>query len=52
VEGLRQFCRIETIVEDRFLARALSGLIARQLQFPYSRKVLRLVDWLLPQVYR
>jgi len=52
VEGLRQFCRIETIVDDRFLARGLSGLIARQLQFPYSRKVLRLVDWLLPRLYR
>jgi acyl-CoA reductase-like NAD-dependent aldehyde dehydrogenase len=52
VEGLRQFCRIETIVHDRAMARGVSGFLARQLQFPYSRKVLRLIDWLLPRLYR
>ncbi len=51
IEGLRQFCRIESIVEDRPIARGASPLVGRQLQFPYRRRVLRVVDWILRRMY-
>jgi acyl-CoA reductase-like NAD-dependent aldehyde dehydrogenase len=42
-EGLRQFCRIETIVEDHPLLGWLSPLLDRQLSFPYRARTLRLL---------
>jgi acyl-CoA reductase-like NAD-dependent aldehyde dehydrogenase len=42
-EGLRQFCRIETIVEDHPLLGWLSPFIARQLSFPYRARTIRLL---------
>jgi acyl-CoA reductase-like NAD-dependent aldehyde dehydrogenase len=42
-EGLRQFCRLETIVEDRVLLGRLSGFIDRQLAFPYKIRTQRLL---------
>ena len=34
-EGLRQFCRLETIVENHPLLGWLSPLIGREISFPY-----------------
>ncbi len=51
IEGLRQFLRVESIVEDRPIARGTSPLVGRQLQFPYRRRVLRVVDWVLRRLY-
>lgn len=42
-EALRQFCRQQTIVEDRPLFGFVSALVARMFGFPYQRKVLNLV---------
>ena len=42
-EGLRQFCRIETIVEDHPLLGWLSPFIARHLTFPYRARTIRLL---------
>ncbi|HEX6243398.1 MAG TPA: aldehyde dehydrogenase family protein, partial [Polyangiales bacterium] len=42
-ESLRQFTRIQTIVEDRPLFGAISKLVMRMFAFPYQRKVLALV---------
>lgn len=42
-EGLRQFCRIETIVEDHPLLGWLSPLVDRRLTFPYRASTLRLL---------
>jgi acyl-CoA reductase-like NAD-dependent aldehyde dehydrogenase len=42
-EGLRQFCRIETIIEDHPLLGWLSPFLARQLTFPYRARTLRLL---------
>ena len=50
-EGLRQFCRIETIVEDRPLLRWLSPLIDRQLAFPYKPRTQRLLRWFMKFFY-
>jgi hypothetical protein len=40
-EGLRQFCRIETVVEDHPLLGWLSPFVGRQLGFPYRSRTLR-----------
>jgi acyl-CoA reductase-like NAD-dependent aldehyde dehydrogenase len=40
-EGLRQFCRIETIVEDHPLLGWLSPLVDRRLTFPYRASTQR-----------
>ena len=40
-EALRQFCRVETIVEDRPLLGELSPFVARQLGFPYRSRTRR-----------
>jgi acyl-CoA reductase-like NAD-dependent aldehyde dehydrogenase len=37
-EGLRQFCRLETIVEDHPLLGWLSPLIGREISFPYLQR--------------
>jgi acyl-CoA reductase-like NAD-dependent aldehyde dehydrogenase len=50
-EGLRQFCRVETIVEDRWLLGRLSPLIDRELAFPYRSRTLRLLRWLMKRFY-
>ncbi|MES1206572.1 MAG: aldehyde dehydrogenase family protein [Pseudomonadota bacterium] len=50
-EGLRQFCRIETIVEDHPLLRWLSPLVARQLMFPYRPRTLRVLRWFMRKFY-
>jgi acyl-CoA reductase-like NAD-dependent aldehyde dehydrogenase len=52
IEGLRQFCRIKTVVQDRRLARGVSAFAGRHLQFPYTRRVLRVLEWVLPRLYR
>jgi acyl-CoA reductase-like NAD-dependent aldehyde dehydrogenase len=40
-EGLQQFCRVETVVEDHPLLGWLSPLLGRALSFPYRRLTLR-----------
>ena len=42
-EALRQFTRIQTIVEDRPLFGFVSAIVMRMVGFPYQRKVLELV---------
>jgi acyl-CoA reductase-like NAD-dependent aldehyde dehydrogenase len=42
-ESLRQFCRMQTILEDRPLLGFVSAIVARMFGFPYQRKVLELV---------
>jgi acyl-CoA reductase-like NAD-dependent aldehyde dehydrogenase len=42
-EGLRQFTRVETIVEDHPLLGWLSPLLGRELTFPYRSRTLRLL---------
>jgi hypothetical protein len=44
-EGLRQFCRPETIVEDHPLLAWLSPLLGRELMtFPYKSRTQRLLQ--------
>lgn len=50
-EALRQFCRVETIVEDRPLLGWLGALIAAQLGFPYRARTLRLLRWVMRKFY-
>jgi acyl-CoA reductase-like NAD-dependent aldehyde dehydrogenase len=50
-EGLLQFCRLETIVEDRRGLGWLAALVSGQLMFPYRRRTLRLLRWLMRRVY-
>ncbi|HEY2903125.1 MAG TPA: aldehyde dehydrogenase family protein [Polyangia bacterium] len=50
-EGLRQFCRIETIVEDHPLLGFVSAFVDRQLTFPYRLRTLRFVRWLMRRLY-
>jgi acyl-CoA reductase-like NAD-dependent aldehyde dehydrogenase len=50
-EGLRQFCRVETILEDRPLLGWLSPLLGRQLTFPYSARTQRLLRWFMRRIY-
>jgi acyl-CoA reductase-like NAD-dependent aldehyde dehydrogenase len=50
-EGLRQFCRLETIVEDRPGLGWLSKLVARRLMFPYRRRTLRQLRFLMRRIY-
>lgn len=51
VEGLRQFCRLETIVEDQPVLGLLSPFVQGQLMFPYRPRTLRLLRWLMRRVY-
>jgi acyl-CoA reductase-like NAD-dependent aldehyde dehydrogenase len=39
-ESLRQFCRLQTIVEDAPLLGFVSGLVSRKLGFPYQQRTL------------
>jgi acyl-CoA reductase-like NAD-dependent aldehyde dehydrogenase len=50
-EGLRQFCQIETIVEDHPLLGWLSPWIDRQLAFPYNTRTQRLLRWFMRVFY-
>jgi acyl-CoA reductase-like NAD-dependent aldehyde dehydrogenase len=50
-EGLRQFCRIETIVEDHPLLGWLSPFLARQLGFPYRARTKKLLRQLMRWFY-
>jgi acyl-CoA reductase-like NAD-dependent aldehyde dehydrogenase len=50
-EGLRQFCRTETIIEDHPLLGFLSPIVGGQLQFPYRSRVLRALRWLMRRIY-
>jgi acyl-CoA reductase-like NAD-dependent aldehyde dehydrogenase len=51
IEGLKQFCRVETIVEDAPLLGLLSSWIVRQLGFPYKGPVLKVLRWLMRRLY-
>jgi acyl-CoA reductase-like NAD-dependent aldehyde dehydrogenase len=50
-EGLRQFCRVETIVEDHPLLGWLSPLVGRQLTFPYRSRTQRVLRWFMRLFY-
>jgi acyl-CoA reductase-like NAD-dependent aldehyde dehydrogenase len=50
-EGLQQFCRMETVVEDQPILGMISGYIARRLQFPYEPRTHRLLRWLMRRLY-
>ena len=50
-EALRQFCRIETIIEDAPILGLASKRVANYLQFPYRREVLRLLRWVMRNRY-
>ena len=49
-DALRQFCRVETVMEDAPVLGRLSGWLARRIGFPYERRVLsiarRAMRWL------
>lgn len=47
VEGLRQFCRLQTVVEDRMVLGLVSGRVAKLLGFPYSARLLGLMRHLM-----
>lgn len=50
IDALRQFCRVETVMEDAPVLGWLSGWLARRIGFPYDRRVLgiarRAMRWL------
>jgi len=50
-EGLRQFCRIETVVEDHPLLGWLSPLVDRELTFPYKTRTQRLLRRVMKILY-
>ena len=50
-EGLQQFCRIETIVDDQPILGVLSEYIGNRLQFPYEPRTHRLLRWLMRKLY-
>jgi len=50
-EGLRQFCRLETIVEDQPLLGWVSRWVARNLTFPYNPRGQRLLRWFMKVMY-
>jgi succinate-semialdehyde dehydrogenase/glutarate-semialdehyde dehydrogenase len=50
-EALRQFCRTETILEDRPGCGRVSGYLARRLGFPYDARVLDTVRWVMRRRY-
>jgi acyl-CoA reductase-like NAD-dependent aldehyde dehydrogenase len=50
-EGLRQFTRVETILEDHPLLGWLSPFLARQLSFPYQARTQRLLRWFMKFFY-
>jgi acyl-CoA reductase-like NAD-dependent aldehyde dehydrogenase len=42
-EGLRQFCRVETVVEDHPVLGLLTPFLGRQLMFPYRTRTQRIL---------
>jgi acyl-CoA reductase-like NAD-dependent aldehyde dehydrogenase len=40
VEGLRQFCRIESVIEDRPVLGSISGAVSSLLAFPYDSRMI------------
>jgi acyl-CoA reductase-like NAD-dependent aldehyde dehydrogenase len=51
-EALRQFTRVETVVEDRLLLGLLSPFLDRQLMFfPYKARTHRLLRWFMKIFY-
>jgi len=50
-EGLRQFCRLETVIEDHPLLGWLSPLLGRELTFPYKARTQRLLRWFMRWFY-
>jgi acyl-CoA reductase-like NAD-dependent aldehyde dehydrogenase len=50
-EGLRQFCRLETVVEDHPLLGWLTPLLQRELTFPYKARTQRLLRWFMKRFY-
>jgi acyl-CoA reductase-like NAD-dependent aldehyde dehydrogenase len=51
-EALRQFCYPQTIVEDRPFAGPLASFMRAQLGFPYRKRVLGVLRWLMKALYR
>jgi acyl-CoA reductase-like NAD-dependent aldehyde dehydrogenase len=50
-EGLRQFCRVETVVEDHPLLGWLSPIVDGQLMFPYRARTQRLLRRFMKMFY-
>jgi acyl-CoA reductase-like NAD-dependent aldehyde dehydrogenase len=50
-EGLRQFCRLETVVEDHPLFKWISPLVSREISFPYTGRTHRLLRWVMKRFY-
>jgi len=50
-EALRQFTRTETVVEPAPGLRWLTPLISKRLAFPYRRRFLRLLQWVMRNRY-
>jgi succinate-semialdehyde dehydrogenase/glutarate-semialdehyde dehydrogenase len=50
-EALRQFCQVRTILEDAPILGRASALVGRTIAFPYRRRVLRALRWLMRTVY-
>ena len=48
---LRQFCRLQTIIEDQPVTGKLSPIIQKQLMFPYQPRTLRLLRWVMRRLY-
>ena len=52
VAALLQFCHSQTVVEDRPFLEFLAPLVRRELAFPYKRRTIRLIRWLMSVLYR
>jgi acyl-CoA reductase-like NAD-dependent aldehyde dehydrogenase len=50
-EALRQFCRVETVLEDAPLLGKMSGTVTRLLGFPYDRRTLGAARWAMKKLY-
>lgn len=51
-EALRQFCYPQTIIEDRPWLGPIADWMRRQLGFPYRKRMLEILRWLLKVTYR
>jgi acyl-CoA reductase-like NAD-dependent aldehyde dehydrogenase len=51
-EALRQFCHVQSIVEDRPCLRPVAAWIRRHLGFPYGRRLFAVLRWLMKAIYR
>ncbi|MET0385409.1 MAG: aldehyde dehydrogenase family protein, partial [Polyangiales bacterium] len=50
-EALRQFCNVESVIEDAPLLGRFSGVIARLIGFPYQRRTLSVLRAVMKRVY-